>query len=180
MANYLSVTEYAGLHGKDTGNIRRLLASGRLKGQKVGNQWIIAKDTPYPKDNRVTTGQYRHWRNRAALNENKKLMQTISDMIKELCSIYNGMISEVVLYGSYARGTQTEDSDVDIAVILSGKPERDMTDAMIDCVSSHELVCGKVLSVIDIDLEKYDQWKEIIPFYKNIQKEGIVLWRAAA
>ena len=74
MAEYLSVTEYAGLHGKDTGNIRRLLASGRLKGQKVGNQWIIAKDAPYPKDNRVTTGQYRHWRNRVALNENKKLM----------------------------------------------------------------------------------------------------------
>ena len=180
MANYLSVTEYAGLHGKDPGNVRRLLASGRLKGQKVGSQWIISEDASYPKDNRVTTGKYRHWRNRVALNKNRELMKTIYDMIKELCSIYAGMITEVVLYGSYARGTQTEESDVDIAVILSGKPEKNMTDAMIDCVSSHELECGRILSVIDIDLEKYIQWKDVIPFYKNIQKEGIVLWRAAA
>lgn len=77
-------------------------------------------------------------------------------------------------------GTQSDESDVDIALILVGKPEKNMTDAMIDCVSSYELVCGKVLSVIDIDLEKYSQWKDVLPFYKNIQKEGIVLWKAPA
>ena len=180
MANYLSVTEYAKLHGKDSGNIRRLLASGRLKGQKVGNQWIISEDTPYPQDRRETTGQYRHWRNRIAFNKNKELVKTISDMIIELRSIYGDQIAEVVLYGSYARGTQDEESDVDIAVILTGKPTKEATDAMINCVSSHELVCGKVLSVIDIDSEQFNQWKDILPFYKNIQKEGIVLWKAAA
>jgi len=180
MSNFLSVSEYAKLHGKDAGNIRRLLASGRLSGQKVGNQWIIAEDTAYPNDKRETTGKYRNWRKRIALNENKELMNTISDMVVELRSIYGSSIAEIVLYGSYARGTQTEESDVDIAVILVGKPAKEMTNAMIDCVSAHELVCGKVLSVIDIDSEQYNQWKDVLPFYKNIRKEGIVLWKAAA
>jgi len=107
-------------------------------------------------------------------------MKTISDMVIKLRSIYAGSLNEVILYGSYARGTQTEESDVDIAVILMDSPTKEMTDAMVDCVSAHELICGKVLSVIDIDLERYIQWKEVLPFYKSIQKEGIVLWKAAA
>ena len=180
MAEYLSVTKYARLHGKDPGNVRRLLASGRLNGQKVGRQWIITENTPYPDDSRITTGKYCGWRKRIALNKNKELMKSISDMIAELCSIYGDALCKVILYGSYARGTQTEQSDVDIAILLSGKPPKDVTDAMINCVSSYELACGKVLSVIDIDAEKYDQWKDVLPFYKNIRKEGIILWPAAA
>lgn len=114
------------------------------------------------------------------MNRNGELMSTLSGMITELRSIYGTLISEVILYGSYARGTQTEESDVDIAIILSGKPAKNVTNAMIDCVAAHELSCGKVLSVIDIDGEKYRQWRDVLPFYRNIRREGIVLWKAAA
>ena len=114
------------------------------------------------------------------MHESEELMKTISRMVTELRSIYGEMISEVILYGSYARGTQTEESDVDIALILSGKPAKNVTDAMIDCVAAHELNCGKVLSVIDIDGEKYRQWRDVLPFYQNIGKEGITLWKPTA
>ena len=107
-------------------------------------------------------------------------MKTLTVLTNDLYSIYGDLISQVILYGSYARGTQTEESDVDIAVILTEKPDRTLTNAMIKCVSNHEIACGKVLSVIDVDLEKYNQWKDTLPFYKNIRKEGIVLWQAAA
>jgi len=177
--NYLSVTEYAGLHGKDVGNIRRMLASGRLVGQKVGAQWIIPADAAYPEDRRVRTGQYRNRRHAVALHQHRELMHTISALIADLRSIYGDLLSRVVLYGSYARGTQTEESDVDLAVFLLDKPEKAATDAMINCVSAHELACGKVLSVIDISAEKFNQWKDTMPFYQNIRKEGIVLWKAA-
>ncbi len=179
MGDLLSVSEYAKLHGKDPGNIRRFLASGRIEGEKVGNQWVLPENAAYPDDRRVLSGKYRNWRKRAALNENKKLMRAISAMVMELRFIYGNLLSEVILYGSYARGTQTSESDVDIAIILDGKPSRDLTDKMIDCVSSYELDCGKVLSVIDIDSEKYEEWKGLLPFYRNIQKEGLVLWKKA-
>lgn len=52
MSEYLSVSEYAKIHKKDPGNIRRFLKSGRLHGQKVGNQWIIPYDALYPNDMR--------------------------------------------------------------------------------------------------------------------------------
>ena len=42
-----------------------------------------------------------------------------------------------------------------------------------------ELECGRVLSVLCIDYDKFAEWKDIIPFYKNIRKDSVVLWQAA-
>lgn len=180
MTDYLSVSEYASLHGKDSGNIRRLLGSGRLQGQKVGKQWIIPSDAPYPEDRRGAGSKYYQAKHNSVLMKHKELMSTINSMIDALKNIYGGLLHEVILYGSYARGTQTAESDVDIAVMLLSKPSRSITDKMIDCVASHELECGKVLSVIDVNCATYNKWKDVLPFYRNIDKEGIVLWTAAA
>lgn len=62
MADYLSVKEYAEKTGKDGGNIRKLIAAGRLPAVKVGNQWCIEAGTPYPVDKRVKSGKYKDWR----------------------------------------------------------------------------------------------------------------------
>ena len=178
MENLLSVSEYAQLYHKDPGNIRRYLASGRLRGQKIGNQWVIPKDAPYPNDERQKSGKYRNWRKKVSLNSNKTLMASIKTMSEELSVIYGGSLRTIMIYGSYARGSQTEESDVDIALILNKKPTKGMTDKMIDCVARHEVDCDKVLSVIDIQSDQYDNWKTSLPFYMNIDKEGITVWKA--
>ena len=50
---------------------------------------------------------------------------------------------------------------------------------MLDLVVDLGLACNKVLSVVSIDLTRYAEWKDTLPFYRNIQKEGVVLWQAA-
>ena len=178
MENLISVSEYAQLYHKDPGNIRRYLASGRLRGQKIGNQWVIPKDAPYPNDERQKSGKYRNWRKKVSLNSNRTLMASIKTMSEELSVIYGDSLRKIIIYGSYARGAQTEESDVDIALILHKKPTKVMTDKMIDCVARHEVDCDKVLSVIDIQSDQYDNWKTSLPFYMNIDKEGITVWKA--
>ena len=176
MTEFLSVSEFSKLNKKDPGNVRRLLESGRLKGQKVGNQWIIPFDTLYPADMRKK--ENKDLKKYPVYLKHKKLMNTILEMIVSLKDIYKNLISEIILYGSYARNEETDESDIDIAIILYEKPSMEINDKMINCVSSYELRCDKVLSVIDIDYKKYNEWKNILPFYKNINKEGIVLWKA--
>ena len=69
MPEYLSVTQFAKLHGLDTANIRKLIKHGRLpEATKIGSQWCIPADTPKPEDRRVKSGQYRGWRKKD--NEN--------------------------------------------------------------------------------------------------------------
>lgn len=176
---YLSVSEYAELYGKDPGNIRRHLASGRLKGQKIGNQWVISADAPYPADNRQSSGKYKNWKKRLAFYSNKLLVLSLENMISDIQNIYKDSLDSVVLYGSYARGTQDDESDIDIAIFLRDKSSPNQTDLLIECVSSYEIECGKILSVIDIQTSQYNEWKTTIPFYRNIEREGIILWKAA-
>ena len=84
----------------------------------------------------------------------------------------------IILYGSVARGTQTEESDVDIAVIVK-RYMKDMHDKMIDFTVELELEYNKVLSVLIIDYDNFREWEDVLPFYKNMKKDGTMLWSAA-
>ena len=180
MEGYYTVSEYANITGKDTGNIRRKLIKGEIKGEKIGKQWLIPKDTIYPNDKRVKTGDYRNWRKKSDVNRtNPELMKALRKMCKDIGKVYGSMLDRIVLYGSYARGEETPDSDVDIALILKKHDTDEKHDAMTDIVIEHELRQGVTLSVISIEKKEMLDWNNVIPFYSNIDKEGIVLWKTA-
>lgn len=103
----------------------------------------------------------------------------LKELVPGLQSIYGNLIDSIVLYGSTARGTQTDESDVDVAILLHAGATKEMRDQMLDPVVDLELACGKVLSVLCIDYEKFTEWGDTLPFYQNIRKDGVVLWQAA-
>ncbi len=107
------------------------------------------------------------------------LLKELTEMSNQIGLIYGNFIDRIVLYGSYARGEQTEESDVDIAILIKNGHTDKMHDAMIDLVVDYELDLAVTLSVVPIELDNYKEWKKVLPFYKNIDKEGIVLWKAA-
>lgn len=179
MNDYYTVTEYADVVGKDVGNIRRMLLNGTLKGEKLGRQWIIPKDTVYPDDKRIKSGDYCNWRKASSIRkEYPELMKSLNKMCHQLSEIYGDRLEKVIMYGSYVRGEQTSESDVDIAVILKEDDET-RHDKMTDIVVDLELDLGVVLSVVPIDCREYAMWRRTLPFFINIAKEGIVLWKAA-
>ena len=103
----------------------------------------------------------------------------LRELVPGLLDIYGNLIDSIILYGSIARGTQTDESDVDIAVIMRSGATAEMHDRMLDMVVDLELACDKVLSVIRIDCDRFKEWGTTLPFYQSIQKEGVVLWLAA-
>ena len=103
----------------------------------------------------------------------------LQELTPGLRRIYGDLIDSIILYGSTARGTRTDESDVDVAILLHPGATKAMREKMLDLVVDLELACGKVLSVLCIDYEKFSEWKDTLPFYKNIREDGIVLWQAA-
>ena len=99
-------------------------------------------------------------------------------LIPGLVNIFHESAIRIILYGSVARGTQTSESDVDIAVIIKDYT-KEMHDQMTDLVVDLELEYDKVLSVLLIDHNKFIEWGNVMPFYKNVKNEGIILWPAA-
>ena len=143
---------------------------------KIGKQWVLDEDAQYPADQRLVSGIYKNSRKKRFLNSDRILASSVREMINDLRRIYGNLLFQAILYGSYARGEETEESDVDIALLIEGKVYPEITEKMLVCVARHELECGKVLSVVDIDKKKYSEWSDTLPFYRNIKKEGIILW----
>ena len=46
---------------------------------------------------------------------NKDIIDSVNKFIEEIKKKYN--VTAIILFGSYAKGTENEDSDIDIAVI---------------------------------------------------------------
>ncbi len=104
--------------------------------------------------------------------------EVLQKLTPELVHIFCDSIYSIILYGSVARGTSTPESDVDIAVIVKSYT-KEMRERMLDILVDLELEYNKVLSVLLIDYDKFREWENAMPFYRNIKQEGITLWPVA-
>ena len=103
----------------------------------------------------------------------------LAEFVDGILSFMREQIVSIILYGSVARGTDEPGSDVDIALILKSKMDVETESRLLDLSTDLDLKYDVVLSVIDVDEEFFLKWKDLIPFYTNVEKEGIVLWKAA-
>ena len=96
----------------------------------------------------------------------------LGELVEGILSILESQVIRIVLYGSVARGTNTAESDVDIALLLNGNLSRETEDKLSDLIVDLNLK-------YDIDYEMFKKWEKVTPFYKNVNEEGVVLWKAA-
>ena len=101
------------------------------------------------------------------------------ELIRSLTEIFKENIKMIILYGSVARNEAKDDSDIDIAIIMKNDMDEKTQEQFIRWSADMDIRFDKVFSIIDIQEEKLEQWGNVLPFYKNVQKEGIVLWEAA-
>ena len=63
MNEYATIKEIAARWGVSTRRVQKMCADGMIPGaMKFGRDWAIPRDTPKPKDHRITTGEYKNWR----------------------------------------------------------------------------------------------------------------------
>lgn len=103
----------------------------------------------------------------------------LQELVSGILAVMHDNVERIVLYGSVARGANTVESDVDVAMLVHGTLNRDMEDKLSDFIVDMNLKYDRVFSVIDIDVEKFFQWEAVTPFYQNVNREGIILWKAA-
>jgi len=86
--------------------------------------------------------------------------------------LYGKRLKQVILYGSWARNQATEDSDIDLAVVLEGKirPGREI-DRMIDIITDLNLKHRVLLSVYPVSQEDYEGLHS--PRILTLRREGI-------
>ena len=103
--------------------------------------------------------------------KNKKINPKIEDIVlqyvKVICENFDAVA--IILFGSYAKGTAHEDSDIDIAIVI---------DEFRDNIIDEEVEFMKMRKGIDYRIEPHiirtNDYKEISnPFVKEVIETGI-------
>ena len=87
--------------------------------------------------------------------------------------VYGDDIFEIVLYGSYARGDYTEDSDIDIAAVVYGSRVdlQEKLKRVWEVSAEIGLENDIIVSPTVIPYDEFVKYKQSLPYYRNIAEE---------
>ena len=98
------------------------------------------------------------------------------ELIRGLTDIFKNNITMIILYGSVERNEETDESDIDIAIIVKDQMDKDTKKRFVSWAADMDLRYERVFSIVDIRESNMMKWEKVLPFYQNIRREGIVLW----
>lgn len=103
-----------------------------------------------------------------------QLNKIIKAMVECYRAVYGGDIVEIVLYGSYARGDFSEDSDIDLVAVVHGarlglqEKLKDVWDISAELSLDNDIVISPTV----IPYDEFVKYKQTLPYYRNIAEEG--------
>ncbi len=108
-------------------------------------------------------------------NLDSEILQLAEESALRIRSSFGDRVSQIILFGSCARGENTKDSDVDIALILKGKYNHLLYEDILADISADMMdKYNELVNFICLSLKDYTEKKGWYPFYMNIEKDGIL------
>ncbi len=106
------------------------------------------------------------------------IKQIIEEFTRKTKILLGEHLKQIILYGSYARGDFNENSDIDIMILTDMKDKElenyyeKIIELAYDIESKNDFKIH--LSPLVKNIDKFNYWLDTIPFYMNVEKEGIV------
>lgn len=107
----------------------------------------------------------------------EEIKSVLSAFSEEAQRVLGNNLRKIIIYGSYARGDYNENSDIDIMILTSlqedviGAVEDQLYDVTFDFLMEY----GVNISVIVKNEEHFKYWLGALPFYDNVEREGVVI-----
>lgn len=110
--------------------------------------------------------------------KNLNIEKIKKDVEKLAIEFFGELLDKVILYGSFARGDYDEESDVDFAVFLNIEESKisNYMSEVTEITSKLSMKYGIIVSLILVSNFTFDRYKDVLPFYKNLVKEGKVVY----
>lgn len=105
-----------------------------------------------------------------------QLDEIINRIVEFSKNTFGDKFKSVILYGSYARGDYDDESDIDIMIMVDMSREelRKYRTQFSSFFSDINLANGVFLTSKLQSLQYFNEWKNTMPFYQNVEKEGIM------
>ena len=107
-----------------------------------------------------------------------RLADILASFIEKIIPVYREKLKSIVLFGSCARGTYTEDSDIDLFLVMDidENKVRDMADSMDEKTYEVNDAYDVLISPVLATLSKFSKYGDSMPLYINIKREGMVIY----
>jgi len=107
----------------------------------------------------------------------KKITKSINELLILVDQVFGEKAKRVILYGSYARGDFNRSSDIDVMILTDLNEEEliEYRDKLWDLAYDIELENNVILSPLVKNIDKFNYWLNALPFYMNVEKEGVIL-----
>ena len=103
----------------------------------------------------------------------------VDEFVKNVRELLENRVKKIILYGSYARGDYNNSSDIDIMILTDFNDDelienrRKSWDLAYDFEEKYNFDIE--LNPVVKNIDNFNYWVEGLPFYMNVQREGIVL-----
>lgn len=117
---------------------------------------------------------------KAGMDKMKPRLPCLESFLQDIKELYGNDLKQVILFGSYARKEQTVDSDINLFVIVEDKLDslKKKDNALYDASYELTLSSGVLVHPIAVSKTQFDKWKDVYPLYREVQKDGVVLYDA--
>ncbi len=101
----------------------------------------------------------------------------IYEFAKDMKRLFGTDLCRIVVYGSYARGDYTENSDIDVMILVKTPEDsiRKYSDQVSDCAFEYLMKYGIDISPVIKNEEHFNYWIDNLPYYRNVRDEGVVV-----
>lgn len=101
-----------------------------------------------------------------------KIKKIIREFRAEIGKLYGDRLKKIILYGSWARGTATEKSDIDLVIVLGEEiiPGKEI-DRMIEIITDINLKHKVLISIYPVSEKDYSTVNS--PLLRNVRREGM-------
>ncbi|WP_445309099.1 nucleotidyltransferase domain-containing protein [Microcoleus vaginatus] len=105
---------------------------------------------------------------------NDKLKNILTQLRSHFEQLYGDRLTQMVLYGSQARGDAHPDSDIDVLVVLKAPVQAgEEIERTLQIVADLSLQNDELISCPFMNEEKFTNYQG--PLIRNIRKEGILI-----
>jgi predicted nucleotidyltransferase len=110
--------------------------------------------------------------------DDKELLNILLDVKEEIRQIFGNKLRQLVLYGSYARNESDPESDIDIMIMVDESEDglRKYRYLIADVMGELTIKYGKLISLTEVTYNRYTDYLDVLPFYKNISEEGVEIY----
>lgn len=103
-----------------------------------------------------------------------KLYSLLQEVKRDISILVGNNIKQLKLFGSYARGDYSIDSDIDVFLLYDETHLKNIDDLISEISVEFQLKYGIMIHIYDMSISYYNKYRNISPLIKNIEREGVI------